>query len=169
MIHINLKLNSANILNYYSKTETDALFSNLINGAPEAMNTLKELSDALANNANYAAIVEAQITSKRNIADSYNKTEVDEIFNNDRSIVKTGTLEFLDVNNIGVDTLSIKGGTYITIQDALSNPLIDLDNSQISIMPLTRFLSSLTVLLQFLIFITKLKLIISYLLNKTYW
>ena len=62
--NINLKLNSASKLNYYNKTETDALFSNLIDTAPEAMNALKELADALGNDANYAAIVENQIAFK---------------------------------------------------------------------------------------------------------
>lgn len=143
--NINLKLNAANILNYYNKTETDTLFSNLIDSAPDAMNTLKELANALGNDANYAATVENQIALKRNIADSYSKIEVDEIFNNDRSIVKTATLEFLDVNEIGIDTLLIKGGTYITIQDSSSNPLIDLDNSQISIMPVTRFFNNVII------------------------
>ena len=70
--------------------------------------------------------MEAQIASKRNILDSYSKTEVDAIFNNNRSIVKTGTLQFEHVNEIGIDTLLIKGGTYITITDALLNPLMDL-------------------------------------------
>ena len=47
--NINLKLNAANILNYYNKTETDALFSNLIGSAGESLDTLKELADALNN------------------------------------------------------------------------------------------------------------------------
>ena len=63
---------------------------------------------------------------------------------NDRSIVKTGTLQFLDVNGIGVNTLTIQA-PYIRIIDNLSNPLIDLDNSQISFMPLTRFFNNVII------------------------
>ena len=86
--HINLKLNSASITNYDNKSETDTLFSDVIDTAPEAMNTLKELADALGNDSNLSATVENQIALKRNISDNYNKTEVTNIFSSDTTIVK---------------------------------------------------------------------------------
>lgn len=39
----------ASLTGYYTKTETDTLFSNLIDGAPEQFDTLKEISDWIAN------------------------------------------------------------------------------------------------------------------------
>ena len=68
-----LKLNASELSNYYNKSQVDTQFSNSINSAPEALNTLKELSNALNNDANYATTIQNQIATKRNISDSYNK------------------------------------------------------------------------------------------------
>ena len=143
--NIGLKLNASEILNYYNKTQVDTQFSNLINSAPEALNTLKELSDALNNDANYASTVQNQIATKRNISDSYNKLEVDNIFNTNKHTINTANINFMDVNNLNINTLTIKGGQYIKLIDYLSNSLIDLDNSQISITPPLKLLSNLIV------------------------
>ena len=72
---------------------------------------------------------------KRNISDSYNKTEVDNIFNTNKQTINTANINFTDVKNLGINTLTIKGGQYIRLINNLSNPLMDLDNSQISITP----------------------------------
>ena len=121
--NINLKLNAANILNYYSKTETDALFSNLINSAPEAMNTLKELADALGNDANYATTVENQIATKRNISDSYSIIETNNLLNN-----KVNNSDFNNLTSkfiIDASLTQIKGGTGgVRLQDNLGNNIL---------------------------------------------
>ena len=52
---INLKFDSGDIANYYNKTETNILFTNLIDSAPASLNTLNELAAALNDDANYAS------------------------------------------------------------------------------------------------------------------
>jgi cyclophilin family peptidyl-prolyl cis-trans isomerase len=51
----------------YTKTEVDTQFANLIDTAPDALNTLNELAAALNDDANYAATVENQLASKQNV------------------------------------------------------------------------------------------------------
>ena len=42
----------------------DAKFTNIINGAPDALNTLKELSDALGADANFSGTIVNQLGGK---------------------------------------------------------------------------------------------------------
>ena len=51
---------------------------------------------------------------------------------------------FSDVDDLGINTLTIKG-PYIRFIDNLNNPLIDLDNTHISITPQLRCFSKLIV------------------------
>lgn len=48
----------------YTKSETDSRIQNVINSAPAALDTLKELADALGNDANFSATVASQIATK---------------------------------------------------------------------------------------------------------
>lgn len=58
------------LINYYTKTETDTLFSNLIDGAPEQFDTLKEISDWIANDeTGTAALINRVSTNETNIKD----------------------------------------------------------------------------------------------------
>ncbi len=50
--------------NVYSKPEVDQIFSNLIDSAPTALNTSKELASAFDNDSNYAAPVQNQLTKE---------------------------------------------------------------------------------------------------------
>jgi hypothetical protein len=52
----------------YTKTEVDTQFANLTDSAPEALNTLKELANALGDDDNYAATVQNQLATKANQA-----------------------------------------------------------------------------------------------------
>ena len=104
------------------------------------------MADALNNDANYATTVQNQIALKRNIIDSYNKSEVDTIFNTNKHVVKCSTLQFEDVNGIGTTTLLIKGGSSgISVKNNVNSALIDLDSSQISVTPQLRCFSHLIV------------------------
>lgn len=62
------------LTDYYTKIETDTLFSNLIGGAPEEFDTLKEISDWIANDEsgtaaliNRVSALETDVTSLENI------------------------------------------------------------------------------------------------------
>ncbi|MGL5191676.1 MAG: BppU family phage baseplate upper protein [Cetobacterium sp.] len=62
----------------YATTQyVDTKVSGIVNSAPEALDTLKELSDALGNDPNFAASIATQIGEKANKVDVYNKQEVD--------------------------------------------------------------------------------------------
>jgi hypothetical protein len=58
----------------YTKTEVDTQFSNFIDSAPDALNTLKELANALGDDANYARTVLTQLATKANT--TYVETQV---------------------------------------------------------------------------------------------
>jgi hypothetical protein len=64
--------------NTYNMTEVDLKFSNLINGAPEVLNTINELAAALNNDNNYATNIQNQINNKQNDGTCYLKSEMDE-------------------------------------------------------------------------------------------
>ena len=76
-IGLNIDEDYSGFTNYYTKSQTytklevNTQFSNLINSAPDALNTLKELADALNNDANYAATVQNQLNSKANQSTTY--------------------------------------------------------------------------------------------------
>ena len=55
--------------------EIDQKFSNLIDGAPETLDTLKELADALGNNPDILQM----INDKANKSEVYTKSEIDNI------------------------------------------------------------------------------------------
>ena len=72
---IDSKVDDTEMTNYATKattypiTDVDTKFTNIINGAPDALNTLKELSDALGANANFSTMVLNQIGTKANTTD----------------------------------------------------------------------------------------------------
>lgn len=59
-----LKSEMPSLSGYATESYVNAQVSNLVNSAPEALDTLKELADALDNDANFAATVTNQIATK---------------------------------------------------------------------------------------------------------
>jgi hypothetical protein len=64
--------------NGYTKAQVDTQFSNLIDSAPAALNTLKELANALSNDANYATTVQNQLALKQDRVDWLSENEINE-------------------------------------------------------------------------------------------
>lgn len=62
------QLNAANKL-AEAKTYTDNKISELIGGAPEALNALNELAEALGNNPNFATAITTELGKKANVSD----------------------------------------------------------------------------------------------------
>ena len=58
---INSILPSTTIANYYTKTEIQQLFLNLIANAPASLATLNELANSLVSYANFAPYIQAQL------------------------------------------------------------------------------------------------------------
>jgi hypothetical protein len=72
---LDAKLDDIEMTNYatkadtFTKNEVDDKFTNIINGAPGALNTLKELSDALGAGQNFSATVTNTLGLKANASD----------------------------------------------------------------------------------------------------
>ncbi|MFM7989544.1 MAG: hypothetical protein ACKPKO_60540, partial [Candidatus Fonsibacter sp.] len=63
-------------INTYTKGGADLNISNLIASAPESLDTLNELAQALANEPNHATTVFKQLASNVDTSSTYTKTEV---------------------------------------------------------------------------------------------
>jgi hypothetical protein len=78
---LELKSNVADVASQlnliYSKVQTDALISSLIDGSPAVLNTMKELASALNNDENYATNIQTQIAAKAPQTTTYTKAEND--------------------------------------------------------------------------------------------
>lgn len=64
-------------LNYATPDYVDTKVADLVNSSPETLDTLKELSDALGNDSNFATTVANQIGNKADKDDVYTKLETD--------------------------------------------------------------------------------------------
>ena len=64
---IHSKLPSATIANYYTKAAVQRMFLNLIDNAPASLDTLNELANALADDANFATTIQNQLALKASI------------------------------------------------------------------------------------------------------
>ena len=68
-----------------------------------------------------------------------------DIFNINKQTIETANINFLDVSNNAINTLTIKGGQYIRLINNLNNALMDLDNSQVSVTPNLKLFNNLVV------------------------
>jgi len=62
----------------YTKNDVDQHISNLIASAPDALNTLNELAQALANDSSYAATVFNKLAQKADKSTTYTKSELND-------------------------------------------------------------------------------------------
>ncbi len=69
-------LTSSDLSDYATKSYVDKKIEDLVGGAPETLDTLKEIAEALEDNATMAQVAEA-ISTKANAADVYTKDQVD--------------------------------------------------------------------------------------------
>ena len=67
-------LNGYGITDAYTKTQVDKKVSDLVNSAPETLDTLNELASALGNDPNFATTVATQIGTKANDSDVVHKS-----------------------------------------------------------------------------------------------
>ena len=102
---------------YYTKSQTDSLLNNKLNSSEINNFYNKTYIDTNLGTINTNLNLKLDASA---IANYYNKTEVDNIFNQDKHRLKCAVLEFSDVSNLGLDTLSIIGSTNIAITDSNS-------------------------------------------------
>ncbi len=84
--------------NVYTKEETDAKIEEVVGSAPEALDTLKELSDALGNDENFASTMTQELATKVDKVAGKGLSEND--FTNDyKSKVDNNALQVQSINN----------------------------------------------------------------------
>lgn len=69
-----------NDANYQSASQVDARIQEVVAAAPEALDTLKELADALGNDPDFAGTVTTELAKKANSIDVYTKEKADAKF-----------------------------------------------------------------------------------------
>ena len=72
-----------------SESYTDTAITNLVNGAPSVLNTLKELADAIADDANFSTTVATHIASAKTDAEAYTDTAISTEVTNRNSAIAT--------------------------------------------------------------------------------
>ena len=87
-------LSGYGITDAYTKTQVDKKVSDLVNSAPETLDTLNELASALGDDPNFATTIATQIGNKANSSDVYNKSEIDDLLShktNDSDLATVAT------------------------------------------------------------------------------
>lgn len=129
---LGLKADQANT---YTKTEVDNHIANLVDSAPETLNTLNELATALGDDPNFATTVANQIGTKADQTDltahtnskvnphEVTKTQVglgnvDNTADSDKSVASAAKLTFAKT----INGVSFDGTANITVADATKEP-----------------------------------------------
>ena len=81
-----------NDCDYTTTSYVDNKVANLVSSAPETLDTLNELADALGNDPNFATTMATQIGNKANSSDVYTKSETDNLLSNKVSTVDLATV-----------------------------------------------------------------------------
>ena len=76
---------------YYTKTEADSAIQAVVGAAPAALDTLVEIGQSLDNDADFAGTMVTQLGLKRNVSDSYTKTEIDAVNSTQNGVIATNT------------------------------------------------------------------------------
>lgn len=134
----------ADASNVYTKTQTDNAISTkvaeIVDAAPEALNTLNELATALGNDPNFAATVSAQIGAKANASEVYTTTQTDQAIssavaskaNSADVYTKSAVDTALSAKANTSDTYT-KTGTDNAITSAIANKVTSTDISSIKV------------------------------------
>ena len=107
-------LSGYGITDAYTKPQVDKKVSDLVNSAPETLDTLNELANALGDDPNFATTVANQIGTKANSSDVYNKSETDTLLSD---LAKKSDLATVAIT-----------GSYNDLLDKPTSFDVDLDN-----------------------------------------
>ena len=124
-------LSGYGITDAYTKTQVDKKVSDLVNSAPETLDTLNELASALGDDPNFATTVATQIGKKANSSDVYNKSETDTLLLNKANTSDLATVATSGSYNDLLDkptSFDVDLSNYYTkseIDNLLSNISID--------------------------------------------
>lgn len=111
-----------NDANYQSASQVDARIQEVVAAAPEALDTLKELADALGNDPNFAGTVTTELAKKANSIDVYTKEEADAKFITEhQSLEGLATEKFVEEQIAAIPPVDLT--PYVSDVTGLSNTL----------------------------------------------
>lgn len=111
-----------NDANYQSASQVDARIQEVVAAAPEALDTLKELADALGNDPDFAETVTTELAKKANSIDVYTKEEADAKFITEhQSLEGLATEKFVEEQIAAIPPVDLT--PYVSDVAGLSNTL----------------------------------------------
>ena len=111
-----------NDANYQSASQVDARIQEVVAAAPEALDTLKELADALGNDPDFAGTVTTELAKKANSIDVYTKKEADAKFITEhQSLEGLATEKFVEEQIAAIPPVDLT--PYVSDVAGLSNTL----------------------------------------------
>lgn len=111
-----------NDANYQSASQVDARIQEVVAAAPEALDTLKELADALGNDPDFAGTVTTELAKKANSIDVYTKEEADAKFITEhQSLEGLATEKFVEEKIAAIPPVDLT--PYVSDVAGLSNTL----------------------------------------------
>lgn len=111
-----------NDANYQSASQVDARIQEVVAAAPEALDTLKELADALGNDPDFAGTVTTELAKKANSIDVYTKEEADAKFITEhQSLEGLATEKFVEEQIAAIPPVDLT--LYVSDVAGLSNTL----------------------------------------------
>lgn len=111
-----------NDANYQSASQVDARIQEVVAAAPEALDTLKELADALGNDPDFAGTVTTELAKKANSIDVYTKEEADAKFITEhQSLEGLATEKFVEEQIAAIPPVDLI--PYVSDVAGLSNTL----------------------------------------------
>lgn len=111
-----------NDANYQSASQVDTRIQEVVAAAPEALDTLKELADALGNDPDFAGTVTTELAKKANSIDVYTKEEADAKFITEhQSLEGLATEKFVEEQIAAIPPVDLT--PYVSDVAGLSNTL----------------------------------------------
>lgn len=111
-----------NDANYQSASQVDARIQEVVAAAPEALDTLKELADALGNDPDFAGTVTTELAKKANSINVYTKEEADAKFITEhQSLEGLATEKFVEEKIAAIPPVDLT--PYVSDVAGLSNTL----------------------------------------------
>lgn len=111
-----------NDANYQSASQVDARIQEVVAAAPEALDTLKELADALGNDPDFAGTVTTELAKKASSIDVYTKEEADAKFITEhQSLEGLATEKFVEEQIAAIPPVDLT--PYVSDVAGLSNTL----------------------------------------------
>lgn len=111
-----------NDANYQSASQVDARIQEVVAAAPEALDTLKELADALGNDPDFAGTITAELAKKANSIDVYTEEEADAKFITEhQSLEGLATEKFVEEQIAAIPPVDLT--PYVSDVAGLSNTL----------------------------------------------